>query len=72
MWQANNKMVQIIEVNGLAITVNMDSTAFDAFVIPSGSNQLTPATLTPAGSKNLQFNNTNLGTPFKSLNNIGN
>lgn len=72
MYQANNLVGTIIAINGSDFTLNLDSTLFDAFVIPSG-NVEQPATIAPNGSRNLQYTNgTNLSVPFQSLNNTGN
>jgi hypothetical protein len=71
MFQANNLVGTITAINGLQFTVNIDSSQFDPFILPSG-NVLAPATLAPFGSRNLQYNNTTNEVPFQSLNNIGN
>lgn len=72
MYQANNLVGTITEINGLDFTLNLDSSGFDTFVVPSG-NLEQPATIAPNGSRNLQYNNTNINqVPFMSLNNIGN
>lgn len=70
MFQANGQVGQVIDVIGSNITVDIDSTHYDIFSIPGGGEQ--PASLAPAGSKNLQYNNTTRQVPFQSLNNIGN
>lgn len=71
MFQANGLVGRIIEVNGSVIDVDIDSTQFDVFVVPSG-NVEQPASLAPNGSRNLEFNNTTRQVPFQSLNNRGN
>jgi len=72
MYQANNLVGTITAINGLDFTLNLDSTLFDAFVIPSG-NVEQPATIAPNGSRNYQYtNDSSLAVPFQSLNNIGN
>lgn len=71
MQQANNLTGKIIAINGLIFSVDIDSTYFDAFSVPSG-NVTKPASFAPAGSRNLQFDNYTNNVPFKSLNNIGN
>lgn len=71
MYQANNLVGTITAINGQNFTLNIDSSLFDAFVAPSG-NVLQPATIAPAGSRNLQYNNFTGDVPFQSLNNIGN
>ena len=72
MFQAKNLVGTIIEINGLNYTLNIDSSQFDAFVVPSG-NVEQPATISPNGSRNLEYNNiTSNNVAFKNLNNIGN
>jgi len=71
MYQANNLVGTITAINGLDFTLNLDSSQFDAFVVPSG-NVIQPSTISPNGSRNYQYNNTSGKVPFQSLNNIGN
>ena len=71
MYQANNLVGTIIAINGMNFTLNLDSSQFDPFVVPTG-NVIQPATIAPNGSRNLQYNNTTDLVPFQSLNNIGN
>ena len=71
MFQANQLVGQIILVNGLNFSLDIDSTLFDAFVIPPPTAEI-PASLAPAGSRNLQFDNTTTQIAFQSLNNRGN
>lgn len=71
MSQANGLVGTITAINGADFTLNLDSSLFDAFVIPSG-NETTPASISPSGSRNLQYDNTTTNVPFQSLNNIGN
>ncbi len=72
MYQANNLVGTITAIDGSDFTLSLDSTQFDAFVIPFVTSEA-PASISPAGSRNLQYNNTNVNSvPFKSLNNIGN
>jgi hypothetical protein len=71
MFQANNLVGTIQAINGSNFTLNLDSSLFDPFVIPSG-NVEQPATIAPFGSRNLQYNNQTSDVPFQSLNNIGN
>ena len=71
MYQANGLIGTITAINGSSFTLNLDSSQFDAFVVPSG-NVEQPATIAPNGSRNLQYNNQTGVVPFQSLNNIGN
>lgn len=71
MYQANNLVGTIIEIDGSNFSLNLDSSQFDAFVVPSG-NVEQPATIAPFGSRNLQYSNSTDQVPFQSLNNIGN
>lgn len=71
MYQANNLVGTITAISGSTFTLNLDSTTFDPFAIPSG-NVEQPATISPNGSRNLQYNNQTDSVPFQSLNNIGN
>jgi len=71
MYQANGLTGMIIALGTNTMTLNIDSTNFDPFVVATSSVE-TPASLAPAGSKNLQFSNTSMDVPFQSFNNIGN
>jgi hypothetical protein len=71
MYQANNLIGTILAVSGSNFTLNINSSQFDPFSVPSG-NVLQPATIAPYGSKNLQYNNSTDQVPFQSLNNQGN
>lgn len=71
MYQANNLTGQIVAVSGLNFTLNLDSSQFDAFVVPSITKEQ-PASMAPAGSKNLTYGNTTNRVGFQSLNNQGN
>lgn len=71
MFQANGLVGQILSVGSTTMLVDIDSRGFDTFVTPaSGTEQ--PASLSPSGSRNLEFSNTTHDLPFQSLNNIGN
>ncbi len=72
MYQANGLVGQINLINGSNISVDIDSTYFDPFVIPVSTGAEVPASLSPAGSRNLEFNNLTKQVPFQSLNNTGN
>lgn len=71
MFQANNLIGTITAISGSNFTLNINSSGFDPFVIPSGTGE-TPASISPNGSRNLQFSNQTSEVPFQSLNNIGN
>lgn len=73
MFQANGLIGQILEINGFDFTLNIDSTQFDQFVIPPSGTQIErPASLSPAGSRNLQYNNFSNRVAFQSPYNRGN
>jgi hypothetical protein len=75
MWQANSLICTITNIRiatFINFTVDVNSSGFDAFVIPSASKE-SPASLAPAGSRNLEYDNLTINyLPFHSLNNIGN
>ncbi len=72
MFQANNLVGTILEINGNDFTLDIDSSLFDVFAVPGAITEA-PATISPAGSRNLQYNNnTSSSVPFQSYNNIGN
>lgn len=73
MFQADQLTGQIIAVNGTNFSLNIDSSQFDAFVVPGAGVAIPrPASLAPAGSRNLQFDNTTNQVAFQNLNNEGN
>lgn len=63
MTEANALTGQIIGISGLNFTLNIDSTQFTPFVVPA-TYQEQPASLSPAGSRNL-YNVTTV--PFHAL-----
>jgi hypothetical protein len=71
MFQANGLTGKILSVSSTTMLLDIDSTYFDSFVDGSSSSAA-PASLTPAGSRNLEFSNLTNDVPFQSLNNIGN
>ncbi len=71
MYQANGMTVKILSINSTTMLLDLDTTNFDAF-IDGSSGPETPASLAPAGSRNLEYNNGTNQVPFQSLNNIGN
>lgn len=71
MFQANGLIGKIMAISGSNFTLNIDSSQFDPFVIPLGSVEA-PASISPYGSRNLEFSNLTNSVPFQALNNIGN
>ncbi len=71
MYQANGLTGKIFAVGATTMAVDIDSTYFDTFINASSSSE-TPASLSPAGSRNLEFSNQTNQVPFQSFNNIGN
>jgi len=71
MFQANGLTGVITAISTNNFSLNIDSIQFDTFVTPS-VGQVQPATISPSGSRNLQFSNLTNNVPFQSLNNIGN
>lgn len=71
MFQADGLIAQIIDVTGSVFTLDVNSTNFDIFTVPSG-NVLQPASLAPNGSRNLTLDNQTRLVPFQSLNDRGN
>jgi hypothetical protein len=71
MYQANGLTGKILGVNSTTMALDIDSTYFDTFIDGSATS-VTPASLSPAGSRNLEFDNTTNRVPFQSLNNQGN
>jgi hypothetical protein len=72
MYQANGLQGQILTVSGLDFTVDIDSRLFDVFVTPPSTTMIQPPSLSPAGSRNLQYDNTTNLVAFQSLNDQGN
>lgn len=72
MFQADGLVGIILDIIDLNFYLNLDSRYFDTFVVPSSGFGI-PASISPAGSINFEYNNDNVNLlPFKSLNNIGN
>lgn len=70
MYQIDGLSGEITVVSSQDFTVNLDTSAFSAFVVPSElSAVIKPATLSPSGSRNI-YNFTTV--PFHSLGNFGN
>jgi hypothetical protein len=73
MQQANGLTGEIVRIVGTDFYLAIDSTYFDAFSVPADGPLVTkPASLSPAGSRNLQYDNFSNNVPFQNLNNIGN
>lgn len=71
MFQANELTGEIIGISGTNFTLNINASGFDVFSIPSPSlpPASTPASLAPAGARNIY----NVSVePFHSLTNRGN
>ncbi len=66
MYQINGQVAKVTAVNGSNITVPIDSTQYDPFVIPASTAEQ-PASLSPAGSRNLTLGNNNTQVPFQNL-----
>lgn len=71
MPQANGLIGQIMAINGLNFTIDINSSGFDPFAIP-GSTAEAPASMAPSGSRNVEYNNSTNQLAFQPLNNIGN
>jgi hypothetical protein len=71
MFQANGLSANILAIDDLVFSLNINSAGFDPFVIPSG-NATEPASMAPAGSRNLQYDNSTNQVAFQPLNNVGN
>jgi len=74
MTQLDGLTGNIIQITGQNFYFNIDSSVFDPFVIPvPGVKIEKPATISSAGSNNLQYNNNiSFNVAFQNLNNIGN
>jgi len=71
MYQANGLIGTILALTGEVFVLNIDSTLFDTFAIPITTSEA-PASFSPFGSRNLEYDNSTDLVPFQSLNNIGN
>jgi hypothetical protein len=71
MYQANGLIGTILSITDNTFTLDLDSTLFDSFSVPVTTGE-SPASASPYGSRNLEYNNTTKEVPFQSLNNIGN
>ncbi len=70
MYQINGLAGEVLSISAQDFIVNIDTTAFSPFVTPSSNSQvIKPASISPAGSRNL-YNFTTV--PFHSLGNFGN
>lgn len=71
MYQANGLTGKILAINGLDFTLDINSTQFNPYITPSVTQER-PASLAPAGSRNIEFSNSTNRLAFQSLNNTGN
>ena len=71
MPQANGLTGEILTVNSTTMTLDINSSGFDTFAVPAITKER-PASLSPAGSRNLAFSNITGQVPFQSLNDKGN
>jgi len=65
MQQANGLILKILLVSGNDLYLNINSTVFDPFSVPLTGEM--PASLSPAGSQNLEFSNQTSQVPFQAL-----
>lgn len=75
MQQANGLTGKILNVDdvGFVFSLDINSTNFDVFSVPTTLPRVErPASLSPAGSRNLQYSNSTNKVAFQNLNNIGN
>lgn len=73
MQQANGQTGEILAINSNVFYLDINATLYDPFSVPPDAQfTVKPASLSPAGSRNLTFNNSTARIPFQSLNNIGN
>lgn len=71
MFQADQKTAEILAIDGSDFSINLDTTLYDTFVVP-GPYVSQPATIAPAGSRNMAFENSKVASAFRSLSNSGN
>lgn len=71
MWQADKRFATITAISGSDFTLDIDSSSFDAFSIPSGTIGAY-ASISPSGSRNYTYGNLSKQVPFHSYNNRGN
>jgi hypothetical protein len=72
MIQADGQFGTIVEIVGNDMKLNIDSRLYDPFMLPIFTSLQWTATIAPAGSRNLEYNNFTNKVPFQSLNNRGN
>ena len=75
MQQANGLVGEILSVDDISFIflLNINSTNFDSFSVPS-TNPIVerPASMNPAGSRNLNYSNSTNQVAFQNLNDLGN
>lgn len=64
MYQANGLVGSIVSIGDSALTLAIDSSGFDPFVLVAGQ----VASIAPSGSQNLTLNNMTTQVPFHNLN----
>lgn len=73
MQQANGLIGTILSISGDDFSLDINSSTFDTFAIPAANIYIIkPASLSPAGSRNLQYSNATSKVAFQNLNNEGN
>lgn len=72
MQQANGLQGRIMTIIDNVFYLDIDSTYFDIFSVPSGILIPQPASMAPAGSRNLEYNNDANRVGFQNLFNSGN
>lgn len=70
MFQANGLTGKVLTVSPTQLSLDIDSSNFDTFSIPPTGEQ--PASLSPAGSQNLQYSNSTNQVAFQPYNDRGN
>lgn len=72
MFQADGLTGEILENTVNTMKLNIDSRQFDLFSPPINPKAEQPASLSPSGSRNLQYSNQTTQIAFQPLNDIGN
>jgi len=72
MIQANGQVGKILSIVDSDMQLDIDSSLYDPFVLPMSTSVHGPATIAPAGCRNLEYSNLTNRVAFQSLNNRGN